>query len=263
MNKVTVKTPEEIAIMREGGSKLAKVRDRLFEEVQEGVSAAIIENLASELIAAEGGEASFKMVPRYKWATCININDGVVHGIPHAHIVFKNGDIVSVDVGMSYKGFHTDTSFSKLIGDAPQKQMFLDVGKESLYNAIAAAKPGNRVRDISYAMEQTLRKHDLNPIRALTGHGIGKNLHEDPAIPCFVSNGQEGQTELVEGMTLAIEVMYTNGTGELVLEDDSWTLSTKDAKIAALFEETVAVTSDGPIILTKSDLVLTKDYGKE
>ena len=256
MNKATVKTPEEIAIMQEGGSKLARVRDRLFEEVKEGVSAADIENLAKELIASEGGTASFAMVPRYKWATCVNINDGVVHGIPHRHIVFKQGDIVSVDVGMYYRGFHTDTSFTKLIGVAPEKQLFLDAGKEALNNAIAAATPGNSVRDISLAMEQTLKKHHLNPIRALTGHGIGKNLHEDPAIPCFVTSGPVGQTELVEGMTLAIEVMYTEGTCELVLEDDSWTLSTKDAKIAALFEETVAVASNGPFILTK-------DYGKE
>lgn len=256
MNKKSIKSPEEIEIMKEGGEKLARVRDRLFDEVKESVSAADIEKLANELIESEGGKASFAMVPRYKWATCININDGVVHGIPHAHIIFKQGDIVSVDVGMYYKGFHTDTSFTKLIGIAPKKQMFLDAGRESLENAIAAAKPGNKVRDISQAMEQTLQKHNLNPIKALTGHGIGRSLHEDPAIPCFVANKLDGLTELVEGMTLAIEVMYTNGTGELVLEDDGWTLSTKDAKIASLFEETVAVTGNGPFILTKV-------YGKE
>ncbi len=263
MTKVTPKTPEELAIMQEGGRRLAKVRDHLFDEVKEGVSAGEIERIANEMIESEGGQASFKMVPRYKWATCVNVNDGVVHGIPHPHIVFKQGDLVSVDVGMYYKGFHTDTSFSKLIGKDLKKQEFLDAGKESLANAIKAAIVGNTVGDISHAMEQTLKKYHLNPIKALTGHGIGKNLHEDPLIPCFVSNQSYERTKLIEGMTIAIEVMYTEGSGNLVLEDDSWTLSTKDAKIASLFEETVAVTSAGPIILTDQNSVSMKVYGKE
>lgn len=256
MNQITYKSPKEIEIMKVGGRKLAKVRDRLFDEVKEDVSAADIEKLANQFIEEEGAEASFAMVPRYKWATCVNINDGVVHGIPHPEIVFNDGDIVSVDVGIYYEGFHTDTSFSKVIGNHPEKQKFLNAGRESLDNAIAEAKPGNKIRDISRAMEETLKKHHLNPIKALTGHGIGRNLHEDPAVPCFVSNALDGRTAIEEGMTLAIEVMYTSGTGEIVLEDDGWTLSTKDAKISALFEETVAVTHDGPFILTKV-------YGKE
>jgi len=248
---ITIKTPEEIDIMQEGGEKLARVRDRLFEEIKENVSAAEIEKLANDLIEEEGAKASFKTVRNYKWATCVNINDGVVHGIPHQHIIFKQGDIVSVDVGLIYKDFHSDTSVSRLVGDAPKKKMFLEAGRESLDGAIAQARVGNSVRHISAAMQQTLKKHNLNPIRALTGHGIGKSLHEDPLVPCFVSNDRHESVELVEGMTLAIEVMYTNGSGDLVMEDDGWTLSTKDAKIAALFEETVAITSDGPLVLTK------------
>lgn len=258
MRQIVPKTVKELLLMREGGSRLAKVRDQLFEEVKEGVSASQIEKRANVLIEKEGGQASFKMVPRYKWATCVNVNDGVVHGIPYPHIVFEDGDIVSVDVGMFYKGFHTDTSFSKLIGLDSKKKAFLEAGKESLNSAIKAAIVGNLVRDISFAMEQSLKKHKLNPIKALTGHGVGRNLHEDPLVPCYVSNSIDEQVKLIEGMTIAIEVMYTSGNGDLVLEDDGWTLSTKDAKIASLFEETVAVTSHGPVILTDQKSVSTK-----
>lgn len=263
MKKITIKTPEEIKLMKKGGMKLAIVRDNLYDAVQEGVSAAEIEKLANELIKKEGATASFATVPKYKWATCVNINDGVVHGIPHPDIIFEDGDVVSVDVGIYYEGFHTDTSFSKVIGNHPEKQQFLNAGRESLDNAIAQAIPGNKVKDISKAMEDTLKKHNLNPIRALTGHGIGRDLHEEPAVPCFASNYLDGKVELVEGMTLAIEVMYTSGNGEIVLEDDGWTLSTKDAKISALFEETVAVTHDGPFILTTQKVAQANNYGKE
>jgi methionyl aminopeptidase len=247
---MNIKTSEEIQIMREGGQKLARVRDSLYDMVDKGVSAADIEKRAVELIQEEGAEASFKKVPDYHWATCVNVDDGVVHGIPHSEIVFRDGNVVSVDLGIYYKGFHTDTALTKQIGNNQETETFLQNGQESLKKAIAAAIVGNVVGDISHAMQSELVKHDLNPIKALTGHGVGKELHEDPMVPCYVSGTRDEKVKLVAGMTLAIEVMYTTGKGDIVLEDDGWTLSTKDGKISALFEETIVVTPDGPLILT-------------
>lgn len=246
-----IKTKEQISVMREGGKRLALVREALREEVKVGVSGEQIEEKANEFIAKQAAEPSFKMVNGYDWAICLNVNDGVVHGIPHSDIVFKDGDIVSVDVGLFYKGFHTDTSFTKLLGSDTEKQQFLEIGKKALNAGIKQAKQGRKVGDISAAMEETLTKHNLSPVRNLTGHGIGKDLHEAPLIPCFVSGSPEESIVLVEGMALAIEIMYAQGSGDIKLSSDGWTLSTKDGKLAALFEETVAVTHDGSLLLTK------------
>ena len=250
MPNPTIKTKAEIAVMREGGKKLARVRAALKAAVKVGASGKELEDFATKMIKEEGGESSFKMVSGYDWSICLNVNEGVVHGIPHPEIVFTEGDIVSVDVGMFYKGFHTDTSFTVLLGEDQKKQKFLEIGKAALGKAINQAKAGKKVGDISRAMEEELKKHALAPITNLTGHGIGKELHEAPPIPCFVSGSYEENVKIEVGMTLAIEIMYAEGTGNIELSSDGWTLSTKDGKLAALFEETVAVTDDGPIILT-------------
>lgn len=255
---MNVKTPEQIQTMYEGGQKLARVKEKVYEAIKEGVSAADIEKLTNELILAEGGKPSFKMVKDYHWATCVNVDDGVVHGIPHKEIIFQKGNVVSVDLGIYYQGFHTDSAITRLIGQDKKKETFLEHGQNSLKKAIAAAMIGNTVGDISFAMHSELKKHRLNPVWALTGHGVGKKLHEDPLVPCYVSGTRDEKVKLVEGMTLAIEVMYTTGSGDIVLEDDGWTLSTKDGKISALFEETVAITKDGPLILTKVNSESTK-----
>lgn len=249
MKKFSLKTPEEIAIMAEGGKKLSLVKKALKSAVKAGLSAASIEALAMAEIKAQGAEDSFSKVPGYKWATCINVNDGVVHGIPSPELIFQDGDIVSVDVGLFYKGFHTDTSFSVLLGEDKEKQRFLEIGRSSLNNAIKNAKAGKRLRDISEGIESTLLTNGCYPIEALVGHGIGRELHEDPMIPGYT--GYAGENfELKEGVVLAIEVMYTMGSGEVKTDADGWTIRTKDGKISALFEETVAVGKDGPFVLT-------------
>jgi methionyl aminopeptidase len=253
MMGIQIKTTKEIETMAEGGRRLAEVREKLKDAVKIGESAAYIDELAEKLIKKLGGEPSFKKVANYFWTTCININEGVVHGIPHKELIFKKGDLVSVDVGIFYKGFHTDTSFSIGLGTGKAVDKILQVGKDSLANAISKAKPGGRVFDISNAMENTLKKAKLNPIKALVGHGVGRSLHEDPQIPCFVHDKRDNTPILVEGMVLAIEVMYTPGNGEIIKEEDGWTISTQDGKISALFEETVAITKRGPRILTKSN----------
>jgi methionyl aminopeptidase len=250
MHKFKLKTPKEINIMAEGGRKLASIKKALKSAVNVGVSAEDIENLAQKLIAEARAKPSFAMVPGYKWATCVNVNDGVVHGIPAGRLVFKDGDIVSVDVGIFFKGFHTDTSFSVFLGKNAKLSSFLDVGRGSLKKAISQAKPGKTLGDISSAMEKHLKAHGYAPVRALVGHGIGRSLHEDPMIPCYSGYPSE-RFILSEGMVLAIEVMYAMGTGEVETAEDGWTIRTKDGKLSALFEETVAVTKDGPFVLTR------------
>ncbi len=251
MKKIIIKTPEEINVMKDGGEKLTRVKSAVKKAVKPGVGADEIEKLANGLIEKEGGRASFMMVPKYSWATCVNVNEGVVHGIPKKEIVFKKGDIVSVDVGLFYRNFHTDTSFTVGVDVENGKRDFLQVGNKALNKAIQKAKPGNKIYDISLAIEKELKSAGLAPIRALVGHGVGKDLHEEPQIPCFVSGKRSDSPDINPGMVLAIEVMYTMGKGDVYLESDGWTISTKDGKIAALFEETVAVTKNGNIVLTR------------
>ncbi|SRR3989339_573238 len=250
--KIGVKTVSEIKIMQEGGAKLGLVKKALEKAVKPGVTGKEIDDLADVLIAKYGCKSSFKMVPNYHWSTCINVNEGVVHGIPKKEVVFKNGDIVSVDVGVFYKGFHTDTSTSVIAGTNTNAAIiaFLAAGRSALRKGISAARPGKTIGDISRSIEVTLKKAKLNPIRALVGHGIGRELHEAPYIPCFVSSSMDEKLVIKEGWALAIEVMYTMGNSDLVLEEDNWTIRTKDGKISGLFEETVAVTQNGPIVLT-------------
>ena len=250
--EINIKTPSEIKLMMEGGKKLGRIKKKLIEAIKEGVSAKIINRLAEELIEKEGGKASFKMVDGYSWGTCVNVNDGIVHGIPHESIIFKNGDIVSVDVGIYYKGFHTDMSFTVGISPSESINSFLSVGKVALKRAIEACRSGNRVYDISKEIEETLEKSKLSPIKTLVGHGIGRDLHEAPQIPCFTKGKRQNTPEIVEGAVFAVEVMYAQGSPETVMGSDGWTISAQDGKIAALFEETVAVTGSGPVVLTKS-----------
>lgn len=249
MKKVNLKTAAEIATMQKGGERLAQIREKLAAKVKTGVTPNEIEELATRLIKKAGGKASFKMVPGYSWATCINVNDGVVHGVPEGQ-PFNDGDLVSIDLGIFYEGFHTDTSTTVLVGRDKQKENFLAVGQSALQKAIAVTQKGNFITDISRAMETTLEKEGLTPIQALVGHGIGRELHEAPAVPCFIAGNQE-KIEIKEGLVLAIEIMYTQGSPEVVVDEaDQWTIRTKDGKIAGLFEETVAVTKNGPRVLT-------------
>lgn len=249
-DEIIRKSPAEVESMTEGGAKLRRVKARLKEEVKIGKNAQDIDILAERLIKEEGGEPSFKMVPDYKWTVCVNINEGVVHGIPRRDIVFQSGDVVSVDVGMFYKGFHTDTSFTVGLEVSQDLEKFLAKGEEALRHAITKARVGGRIFDISEAIETTLVAAHLTPIRALVGHGVGRVLHEDPQIPCFVSGKRENSPEIPEGAVLAIEVMYTQGGPEVLIDRDGWTIVTSDGTISALFEDTIAVGKNGPKVLT-------------
>ncbi len=249
-NGIKIKSAKDITDMSEGGKKLAMVKKILQSEVKVGANAYNLDKYAEELILKEGGKPSFKMVPGYYWTTCINVNDGIVHGIPKKEIIFKKGDCVSVDVGMYYKGFHTDTSFTVGIKVDEKLDKFLKTGKYALNEAITKAVSGNRIYDISQKIEETIKANGYSPVRALVGHGVGKDLHEDPQIPCFTNGVREKSPEILKGYVLAIEVMYAQGSGDVKLSGDGWTISTSDGTISALFEETVAVTKKGTLVLT-------------
>lgn len=248
---IQIKSAEEIKVMAEGGAKLGRVKKALAEAVREGVTAADIEELANELIKKEGAESSFKKVPGYSWSTCVNVNSGLVHGIPAKSVVFKKGDLVKIDVGLYFKGFHLDTSISVGIEESPENRRFLNFGKEALTKAIKAARVGNHVFDISKAIESTVEAGGYTTIKALVGHGVGRELHEDPQIPCFVPGRIEDSPKIEPGMVFAIEVMYTQGKDEVEVSEDGWTIQMADGKISALFEDSVAITDRDNIVLTR------------
>jgi methionyl aminopeptidase len=248
---IKIKTLEEIEIMKEGGAKLGRVKRALMAAVKPGVSSLDIENLAVKLIKEEGAEGSFNKEPGYYWMTCINVNEGIVHGIPNKGLVFKNGDLVSIDVGLYYKGFHLDTSVSVGIKLSPENQKFFNIGPTALERAIAKAKPGNYIYDISEAIESTVEGAGYSTIKALVGHGVGRKLHEDPQIPCFVP-GRITDSPIIEpGMVLAIEVMYAQGSDKVHILEDGWTIAMRDGKMSGLFEDSVAITEKGSIVLTR------------
>lgn len=248
---IDIKTPDEIKIMAEGGKKLARVKNQLKEAVKPGVTAMDIELLAAKLIKEEGAQGSFNKVPGYSWMTCISINEGLVHGIPKKEMVFKDGDKVSVDVGLFYKGFHLDTSISVGINLSPENKKFLNIGQNALEKAISKAQVGNYIYDISEAIESTIEAAGYTVVKALVGHGVGRELHEDPQIPCFVPDRITDSPKIVPGMVLAIEVMYAQGSDKVEILEDGWTIAMRDGKMSGLFEESVAVTEKGPIVLTR------------
>lgn len=248
---IKIKTPEEVKIMAEGGAKLGRVKKALAEAVKSGMSAMDLENLAVDLIKKEGAEISFNKVPGYSWATCINVNEGIVHGIPRDDVVFKDGDVVKIDVGVYYKGFHTDTSISVGINPSPENKRFLYVGQETLNKALKVVRPGGRIYDISKVIEENIENAGYSTIKALVGHGVGRDLHEDPQIPCFLPGPVDESPKILPGMVLAIEVMYAAGSDKVEMLEDGWTIAMRDGKMSGLFEESIAVTDKGTIVLTR------------
>lgn len=249
---ISLKTKSEIEVMREGGRRLAEVMKESLAEVKPGRALFQINQKIEELILKKGGQPSFKMVPDYHWASCLNVNQGVVHGIP-GNYRLKENDFLSLDIGLFFKGFHTDMSRTIKVSvgkNKGQSNEFLKVGKRALKKAIEAARVGYRVGHLSQAMEKEIRKAGFSPIEALTGHGVGRKLHEAPPIPCLLWGPIKSTPKLESGMTLAIEVIYAQGSPEIVLASDNWTIETADGQLAGLFEETIAVQVGKPLILT-------------
>lgn len=254
------KTPEEIEVMREGGRRLGNILLELLEFSRPGTILTDIENRAVDLIAQNGATGSFNTVPGYHWVTCLNVNEVVVHGIPSAYTLAE-GDVLTIDIGLIYQGFHTDTAWTKIVtngqgnaGDYREKEKFLTVGKEALERGIAAARVGNRVGDISRAVQETIEGAGYSIVKSLVGHGVGRELHEEPQIPNYQRGAIENTLPLKEGMTIAIEPIYAMGKGEIVYEnDDGWTLATRDRSLTSVFEHSLAITAKGPIVLTKPE----------
>jgi methionyl aminopeptidase len=249
---IHLKSPKQINIMREGGKRLNHVLQQTLQKAKSGISTFELDRYADKLIQQYGAEASFKRVKGYQWATCICINDCVVHGIPKKDELLKDNDVVTIDVGMLYKGFNTDTSWTVRVKD-PNKiriDTFLETGEQALKKAISQVKVGNRIGHISKAIESTIEAEGYSVAEELVGHGVGKKLHEDPEIPGVVVQLIARSEKLLSGMTLAIEVIYMEGNNSIYVDADGWTIRTKDGTIASCFEKTVALTESGCIILT-------------
>jgi len=248
----------KVEIMRLGGKKLHSILENLLNIAKPGVSLIDIENQAQRHIKTQGGSPSFMTVDGYHWATCLCVNDEVVHGIPRSYIL-KESDLLTIDIGLLYQGFHTDTAKTIIISQTPQKNIiqypflisFLGVGEKTLEAAISKVLPGNRIGHISEAIQQNIEKAGFSVVRSLVGHGIGRQLHEDIQIPGFLNGSIESTEILKTGMTIAIEVIYAQGKGSVVYaNNDGWTISTRDQTFSAVFEHTVVVTSNGVEILT-------------
>ena len=248
-----VKNKYELSLMRQSGKIAAQALKEVLENVRAGVTGLELDHIAEGTIKRLGGQISFKSVPGYRWASCITINEQVVHGIPTGREI-REGDLVSIDLGSVYKGWHTDCAWTVLVEDGKskidreEKSRFLKAGEEALWDGINQAVAGRRVGDISQAIQSKIERVGYYVVRSLVGHGIGKSLHEEPEIPGY---GQK-DTGLVlkEGMTLAIEVIYTEGTSEVVLAKDGWTFFSADGSLAGLFEMTAAVGKKQSYVLT-------------
>lgn len=242
--------------MRQGGEKLGKVLQSLLEVADVGVNLLDIESQALEGIKQAGGTPSFQTVDGYKWATCLCVNEVVVHGIPHDYLL-KAGDVITIDIGMLYEGFHSDTAWTKRLGDYEETDeigSFLAIGEKAFWAAIDQARDGNRVGHISQKIEEHVEGAGYSVVASLVGHGIGRMLHEDPQIPGIVTKKIAATPLLRKGMTIAIEVIYAMGKGAVINKNhDGWTLQTKDGSLTAVYEHTIEVTDRKPRILTRRD----------
>jgi methionyl aminopeptidase len=248
------KSQQEIETMARAGAVVADTLALLEEHIQPGVTTGELDELAEEFIRSRGGVPTFKGYKGYPAATCLSPNAMVVHGIP-GKTKLENGDILSVDVGVTLDGFVADSAWTFPVGTiSAEAQRLLDTCKAALEAGIDRARVGNTVGDISQAVQSVTEAAGFSVIRSLVGHGVGRSMHEDPQVPNFVS-AYKGP-ELQEGMTIAIEPMITAGGAEVYIHDDEWSISTSDASLAAHFEHTVAVTAQGPRILTGKTGVL-------
>lgn len=237
---------QKLAAMREGGKLLAEVKKELLASLEVGQSLAEIDQKARKLIEATGAETNFDLEPDYYWATCLNLNEGICHGIPHENIFLKEGDLLKIDIGLKWQGYHLDSSETVIIGrDKNHYGSMLAIGKVAQQRAMAAAIAGKSVYDISSAMEKYLTKRGYQMVYQLTGHGVGKELHEDPYVPCVARRCDRNQI-LSEGQTLAIEIMFAAGDAYLVEAEDGWTFATADGSPTVLLEETVIVHAGRP-----------------
>lgn len=243
-----IKKNQEIELMKISGNICARALKKVLEHVRVGAKCSDLDKIARNEIEKRQASPSFMTVDDYKWTICTTINDQVVHGIP-AHTKLAPGDIIGIDIGALYRGYHSDMAISVPVGEISDAQKkFLQVGRDTLEIAISQAKVGNTIGDISANIQEKIEGAGYSVVKSLTGHGIGRNLHEDPMVPGFGKKGTGAR--ILENMVLAIEVIYAQGSSEVKLEPDGWTISTVDGSPGGLFEQTIAVAKDGPITLT-------------
>jgi methionyl aminopeptidase len=248
------KSRREIELMAAAGAVVAGTLGLLEETVEPGMTMLELDRIADEYIAAQGGYPTSKGYKGFPAATCISPNDVIVHGIP-GNYVAREGDIITFDVGVTKDGMIADSAATFALGEiSPEAQRLLDVCRAALDAGIDAAQVGGVVGDISAAVQVVVEDAGFSVVRSLVGHGVGKHYHEDPQIPNFVSSYRG--PKLVEGMTIAIEPMITAGDPDVHVHDDGWTISSDDGSLTAHFEHTVAITAEGPRVLTKAAPVL-------
>jgi methionyl aminopeptidase len=259
---IDIKTPKQIESMKTGGKILSDVLWEVMKAARPGVSELELDTLAEKLIRERGGEPGFQKVPGYKHTICACTNDVVVHGIPSDYRL-KEGDVICVDCGVFYEGFHTDMAETVIVDDSgkwqrangkeySKRKQFLDFGKKALEAGIKEARIGNRIGHISKAIQDIVEKEGgYSIVRTLIGHGVGRELHEEPEVPGFLLGSLEKTPLLVEGMTIAIEVIYNMGDKNVVYKgNDDWTIVSEDGSISSVFERSVVITKDGPELLT-------------
>ena len=245
------KAPAEIERMARAGAVVADTLALIGERARPGISTQELDELADEFIRSRGGVATFKGYRGYPASICTSPNDMVVHGIPGLYTL-REGDLLSVDVGVTLDGFVADSAYTFPIGEvSPEADRLLEGCQAALAAGIDQCRVGNRLSDISHAIQRVTEEHGFSVVRSLVGHGVGRSMHEEPQIPNF---GEPGRGPLLsEGMTFAIEPMINAGGAEVVLHDDEWSISTADSSLSAHFEHTVAITEDGPRILTQAE----------
>ena len=247
---IVLKTGRELKVMREACRISAEALKLAGSAVEPGVTTAELDKIAEKYILSQGATPNFKNYQGYPATACISINNEVIHGIPSKKRVIKAGDIVSIDLGAKFEGYHGDNAATFACGEiSKQAKRLMDTTRESLYEGIAAAVSGGRLGDIGAAIQQYVEKRGYSVVRQFVGHGIGTQLHEAPEVPNFGTHGRG--IRLMPGMTLAIEPMINEGDYDVKVMPDGWTVLTKDGSLSAHFEHTIVITPDGPQIMTK------------
>ena len=249
---IILKSAKEIDLMKESGKIAARALKLAGEAVAPGVTTEYIDELVGKYLVSQGATSSSLGYGGFPKNCCISVNNEVIHGIPSDKKILKNGDIVSIDICSKFKGFHTDNAYTFPCGEVSKNaEDLMAATKESLYAGIKAAKVGSRIGDISSAVERYVTSRGSSVVKEFVGHGVGAQLHEDPSVPNY---GRAGHgPRLIAGMTIAIEPMINEGTEKVNVSNDDWTVTTADGKLSAHFEKTVAITADGPIIITDPD----------
>ena len=246
---ITIKSAREIKLMQEASQILVQARQALFKMIQPGVSTEALDQHADTVITSLGGIPSFKDYEGYPKSICTSVNEVVIHGIPSSKIILKEGDIISIDIGVNVKGYHADSAFTYAVGNiSSEAKQLLEITEKALYIGIEEAKPGNYVSNIGHAIETFIKPYGYGIVETFTGHGIGKELHEAPQV---LNYGPKNQgPKLKPGMTICIEPMVNLGTKDVQVLKDGWTVVTKDKRLSAHFEHMVLITEDGCEIMT-------------